>query len=99
LLGLVVPAVAAAFFTCRSVSALRADAMTDPAEQLPAVIQSGTLTELPAAHLVPALIADAGDPAAWRYVEFFTANIRNPNTRRAMPGRVPAFSPGATSAG
>ena len=34
-------------------------------------------------HLVPALIAAAGDAAGWRYVEFFTANIRNPNTRRA----------------
>ena len=34
-------------------------------------------------HLVPALIADAGEQAGWRYVEFFTANIRNPNTRRA----------------
>ena len=33
--------------------------------------------------VVPALIADAGDAAGWRYVEFFTANIRNPNTRRA----------------
>jgi site-specific recombinase XerD len=33
--------------------------------------------------LVPALIADAGDAAGWRYVKFFTANIRNPNTRRA----------------
>jgi site-specific recombinase XerD len=32
---------------------------------------------------VPALIAAAGDAAGWRYVEFFTANIRNPNTRRA----------------
>jgi len=32
---------------------------------------------------VPALIADAGEPAAWRYIEFFAANIRNPNTRRA----------------
>jgi site-specific recombinase XerD len=32
---------------------------------------------------VPALIANLGDEAAWRYVEFFTANIRNPNTRRA----------------
>jgi site-specific recombinase XerD len=32
---------------------------------------------------VPALIADAGEPAAWRYIEFFNANIRNPNTRRA----------------
>jgi integrase len=36
-----------------------------------------------AATLVPALIADAGDAAGWRYVEFFTAPIRNPNTRRA----------------
>ena len=33
--------------------------------------------------MVPALIADLGDEAAWRYVEFFTANIRNPHTRRA----------------
>ena len=33
--------------------------------------------------LVPVLVADLGDAAAWRYVEFFTANIRNPNTRRA----------------
>jgi site-specific recombinase XerD len=32
---------------------------------------------------VPTLIAAAGDAAGWRYVEFFTANIRNPNTRRA----------------
>jgi site-specific recombinase XerD len=34
-------------------------------------------------HVVPALIADRGEDAGWRYVEFFTANIRNPNTRRA----------------
>jgi site-specific recombinase XerD len=34
-------------------------------------------------HVVPALIADCGEDAGWRYVEFFTANIRNPNTRRA----------------
>jgi len=27
-------------------------------------------------------IADAGDAAGWRYVEFFTANIRNPHKRR-----------------
>jgi len=32
---------------------------------------------------VPALIANAGDAAGRRYVEFFTANIRNPSTRRA----------------
>ena len=33
--------------------------------------------------MVPALIANAGDKAGWRYIDFFTANIRNPNTRRA----------------
>ena len=35
------------------------------------------------AHVVPALVASRGEAASWRYVEFFTANIRNPNTRRA----------------
>jgi site-specific recombinase XerD len=34
-------------------------------------------------YLVPVLIAELGDQAGWRYLEFFTANIRNPNTRRA----------------
>lgn len=54
--------------------------MTD---QLPAKIESAALTSRSNTHLVPALIADAGEQASWRYVEFFTANIRNPNTRRA----------------
>ena len=36
-----------------------------------------------APQVVPALIANAGEQASWRYVEFFTANIRNANTRRA----------------
>ncbi len=31
----------------------------------------------------PALIAAAGERAAYRFVEFFTAQIRNPNTRRS----------------
>jgi hypothetical protein len=31
----------------------------------------------------PALIAAAGDQARKRFYEFFTANIRNPHTRRA----------------
>jgi len=35
------------------------------------------------APVVPAIIAAEGEPASWRYIEFFTANIRNPNTRRA----------------
>jgi site-specific recombinase XerD len=30
---------------------------------------------------VPSIIADAGERAGRRFVEFFTANIRNPNTR------------------
>jgi site-specific recombinase XerD len=32
---------------------------------------------------VPALIANLGDQAGWRYVEFFAANINNDHTRRA----------------
>jgi site-specific recombinase XerD len=61
-----------------------ADSPDNPA-QLPAIIPPGALTTAaePDLHLVPALIADAGDAAGWRYVEFFTANIRNPHTRRA----------------
>jgi hypothetical protein len=52
-------------------------------DQLPATVQSGVLTTPADTYIVPALIADAGDDAGWRYVEFFTANIRNPHTRRA----------------
>ena len=52
-------------------------------EQLPTIIKPGALTPLPDGNLIPSLIADAGDQASWRYVDFFTANIRNPNTRRA----------------
>ena len=35
------------------------------------------------ATALPALIADAGDRTQMRFIEFFAANIRNPNTRRA----------------
>ena len=52
-------------------------------QPLPAVVPSGDLAPSPDISLIPALIADAGEQAGWRYVEFFTANIRNPNTRRA----------------
>lgn len=41
-------------------------------------------------HL-PTPIAAAGDHAAWRFVEFFTANIRNVNTRRAYGRAVGDF--------
>ena len=35
------------------------------------------------ADRAPALIAAVGERASYRFLEFFTANIRNPNTRRA----------------
>src|SRR5271167_3087745 len=54
--------------------------------QLPALVSSTAVrvtTPLPAGNLIPSLIANAGESASWRYVDFFTSNIRNPNTRRA----------------
>ena len=58
---------------------------TDRPNQLPAIPPAALTSPIDvyAATLVPALIANADDAAGWRYVEFFTANIRNPNTRRA----------------
>src|SRR5260370_21224794 len=41
---------------------------------------------------VPALFADAGNKAAFRLVEFLTANIRNKNTRTAYAAAVRRFS-------
>jgi hypothetical protein len=58
----------------------------DPPAQLPAIIPPYALTTDAELRLVPALIAAAG----WRYVEFFTANIRNLNTRRGVPLPIPA---------
>lgn len=52
-------------------------------DQLPTLILPGALTPLPDGKLIPTLIAEAGEHAAWRYIDFFTANVRNPNTRRA----------------
>jgi integrase/recombinase XerD len=40
---------------------------------------------------LPALIEGAGDRAAWRFVEFFTATIRNVNTRAAYARAVARF--------
>jgi len=40
---------------------------------------------------LPALVAAAGDRAAYRFLEFFTAHIRNPHTRRAYAGAVGDF--------
>jgi site-specific recombinase XerD len=51
-------------------------------DQLPAVLP-GALIVLGDTHIVPVMVAALGDQAGWRYVEFFTANINNPHTRRA----------------
>jgi hypothetical protein len=69
---------------------------SEPAIQLPAVLPPGASNmEVAALHaMIPTLIADAGDQAAWRYVDFFTANIRNPNTAGPTPGRAAHFSTG-----
>src|SRR5437879_1895183 len=40
---------------------------------------------------LPTLILDAGEKAGWRFIEFFTANIRNPNTREAYARAVVRF--------
>ena len=40
---------------------------------------------------LPALIAGAGERAAWRFLEFFTVNIRNKNTRAAYARAAAAF--------
>ncbi|MBC6445413.1 MAG: tyrosine-type recombinase/integrase [Alphaproteobacteria bacterium GM202ARS2] len=56
---------------------------------------TGTLHEVPgltpARLKVPALIFQAGERAEKRFFEFFTANIRNPNTRRAYSRAVADF--------
>src|SRR5215831_13278183 len=58
--------------------------MTPSDVQLPAVIEPPAVPAPTGAYIVPVLITAAGgDQAAWRYVEFFAANINNDHTRRA----------------
>jgi len=40
---------------------------------------------------LPAIIGREGEAAAWRFIEFFTATIRNPNTRAAYAQAVSQF--------
>src|SRR5271170_7640587 len=58
-----------------------------------AIIVPTTLLRSAAASamLVPKLIADAGENASLRFLDFFSANIRNPNTRAAYAVAVRAF--------
>ena len=57
-------------------------------DQLPALAEAGQLATPDGATIVPALIANTGDRAGSRHVEFFTAN--NPTPIRAAPTRAPA---------
>jgi site-specific recombinase XerD len=51
--------------------------------QLTASKPSRAVAALSAHVVIPAMIADAGEPATRRYLEFFAATIRNKNTRTA----------------
>ena len=62
------------------------DQTSEPTNQLtvvPAAMAPRLSVTIAASILVPAIIADAGDAAARRYLEFFAATIRNKNTRIA----------------
>jgi site-specific recombinase XerD len=68
--------------------------------ELPAAIDEVEITtRLHAPHVVPALIAAAGERAALRFLEFFAANIRNPHTRRAYGRAVTEFLTWCADAG
>ncbi|WP_051048998.1 hypothetical protein [Nitrosospira lacus] len=49
------------------------------------------LSSLQSSVSLPALFAPTAD-ASKRFIEFFTANIRNPNTRKAYPWAVGEFA-------
>ncbi|TJV16019.1 MAG: hypothetical protein E5Y07_19495 [Mesorhizobium sp.] len=53
------------------------------------VTERACLAHLP--HALPALVDAAGERARWRFLEFFTAHIRNPNTRRAYSKDIGQF--------
>src|SRR5271168_5209699 len=44
-----------------------------------------------ATRSLPALVASSGEPAARRFIDFFTSNIRNRNTREAYRRAVNEF--------
>ena len=58
---------------------------------VPCPVAGSVVPHADADHVVPLIVAQAGDEAAWRYVEFFTTNIRNPNTRRAYARACASF--------
>lgn len=62
----------------------------DGTSQLPALLPgTGSLTASGAA--LPAILASAGEDAITRFIDYFTAHIRNPHTRRAYLRNALAF--------
>lgn len=55
------------------------------------VIPANLPATRPSGPVLPSLIAEAGEQAARRFLEFFTANIRNKNTRAAYAQAVAQF--------
>ena len=55
------------------------------------LVRQPAITTRSLTTVVPRIVADAGPDAARRFVEFFTATIRNPNTRDAYARAVRAF--------
>src|SRR5206468_5995156 len=53
--------------------------------------QLESVVEFVGIRKLPAIIRGAGERAAWRFLEFFTANIRNKNTRLAYARAVRDF--------
>ena len=60
-------------------------------EQLPARIDRTEIIGDVRAHIVPTLMAAAGERASLRFLEFFAGRIRNLNTRRAYGRAVAEF--------
>src|SRR5580658_4800828 len=68
--------------------------MTDQTRQLTVVPLANSrkiYATVAASIVVPAIVADAGDHAARRFLEFFAATIRNKNTRTAYLHAVGRF--------
>lgn len=64
--------------------------MTTALDTVEENLGTGRLLTLADAH-APALVAAAGERAAYRFLEFFTAQIRNTHTRRAYARAVAEF--------
>jgi hypothetical protein len=72
-------------------SQTEAEVMIDGRGQLVPMAPGGGAGLVSEAPAVPAIVAIGGERAIWRFVEFFTANIRNGNTRAAYHRAVTTF--------